>query len=106
MTFVTVMNRLPASMAALEPQVLDAVRKTAADIKADAQNRAPFRTGNLRGSGYFRRSGALSYRIGFSAEYMLYVELGTRYMAARPFLIPAWNRARFALMNAMRRITL
>lgn len=106
MTFVVTRNLFPAAMAALPKQVEDAVAKTALDLQADAVQRAPYRTGNLRASGYARPAGAMTWMVGFSAPYALFVELGTYKMRAQPYLIPAWVAGRFRLMQALRRISL
>lgn len=97
-------NGLPAFAAALERAAETAVAKTAHELLADAQSRAPIDTGNLRGSGYASADGRLTWRVGFTADYALYQELGTSRMRARPFLIPAWVAARYRLVNNLRRI--
>ena len=60
----------------------------AADIKALAKQLAPVRTGHLRGSIYAKIQDWVA-EIGAEATYALFVELGTRYMQARPYLYPA-----------------
>jgi len=68
------------------------VNLTLAACLAQARVRAPFRTGNLRGSGFIRPAEPTALGVsgswGFSALYAVYVELGTRYMAPRPFMRP------------------
>jgi len=60
----------------------------AEDVKTEAIRRAPVRTGHLRDSIY-----ALvkdwTVNIGAEATYALFVELGTRYLRARPYLWPS-----------------
>lgn len=106
MGFVITRNRFPAAMAAMPRLVEQAVEKTAFDILRDAQQRAPIRTGHLRGSGYARSAGQFTWQVGFTAAYHVFVELGTRHMRARPHLIPAWVAGRYRLMQALRRIDL
>lgn len=106
MSFVITKNRIPALAAAMPAKVDRVVAKVAADMMADSQSRAPIDTGNLRGSHYFKKAGTATYEVGATAAYTLYVELGTRYMRARPFLIPAWVAARYRLMQAASRIGL
>ena len=60
----------------------------AADVKALAKQLAPVRTGHLRSSIYARIQKGVA-EIGAEATYALFVELGTRYMRARPYLYPA-----------------
>lgn len=104
--FVIDTNRIPALMAAMPAKVDAIVAKVAADMMADAQSRAPIDTGNLRGSHYFRKVATAEYEVGASASYTLYVELGTRYMRAQPFLMPAWVAGRYRLLQALRRVPL
>jgi len=60
----------------------------AADVKALAKQLAPVRTGHLRSSIYAKIQEWVA-EIGAEATYALFVEFGTRYMAARPYLYPA-----------------
>jgi HK97 gp10 family phage protein len=60
----------------------------AVDVKAEAMRRAPVRTGYLRSSIYaLVRDWVVN--LGAEATYALFVELGTRYMRARPYLWPS-----------------
>lgn len=86
---------------ALTPQAADLLQQLALDhlatevvprVVADAQRRAPFRTGRLRRSIGSRRT-ADSVIIEATADYAAYVELGTSKMAAQPFLRPALFKA-------------
>lgn len=104
MSFIITKNRIPALMAAFPAKVEAVVGKVAADMMIDSQSRAPIDTGNLRGSHYFKPAGQFTYEVGASAAYAIYVELGTRYMRAQPYLIPAWVAGRYRLMQAMSRI--
>jgi HK97 gp10 family phage protein len=60
----------------------------AADVKALAKRIVPVRTGHLRSS-IFAKIEEWVAQIGAEATYALFVELGTRYMRARPYLFPA-----------------
>jgi len=60
----------------------------AADVKALAKQLAPVRTGHLRSSIYAKIQEWVA-EIGAEATYALFVEFGTRYMQARPYLYPA-----------------
>jgi hypothetical protein len=60
----------------------------AADVKVEAMRRAPVRTGQLRSSIYALVSDWV-VNLGAEATYALFVELGTRYMRARPYLWPS-----------------
>jgi len=60
----------------------------AADVKALARQLVPVRTGHLRSTIYTKIRDWVA-EIGAEAAYALFVELGTRYMRARPYLYPA-----------------
>lgn len=60
----------------------------AEDIKTSARQLVPFRTGYLRSTIYARIREWVA-EIGAEAAYALFVEFGTRYMRARPYLYPA-----------------
>ena len=60
----------------------------AADVKALAKQLAPVRTGHLRSSIYAKIQDWIA-EIGAEATYALFVEFGTRYMQAQPYLYPA-----------------
>jgi len=60
----------------------------AADVKALARQLVPVRTGRLRSSIYAKVHEWVA-DVGAEATYALFVELGTRYMQARPFISTA-----------------
>jgi HK97 gp10 family phage protein len=60
----------------------------AAYVKAQAVKNAPVVTGYLRSTIYARVKEWVA-EIGADAAYALFVELGTRYMRAQPYLYPA-----------------
>jgi HK97 gp10 family phage protein len=59
-----------------------------ADIKVEARRLVPVRTGYLRSTIYARIQEWVA-QIGADAAYSLFMELGTRYMRAQPYLWPA-----------------
>lgn len=65
------------------------VMKTAHDIEAHAKIIVPVDTGNLKNSIAVEPVNDLDYIVNVGAEYGIYVELGTRFMAAQPFLGPS-----------------
>lgn len=70
----------------------------AGDVADDARRAVPVRTGELRRSIYHRVmpafGGTVTGRVGATARHARFVELGTRKMAAQPFLRPALYRRR------------
>jgi HK97 gp10 family phage protein len=60
----------------------------AEDVEALAKQLAPVRTGRLQSSIYARIHEWVA-EIGAEASYALFVEFGTRYMQAHPYLFPA-----------------
>ena len=60
----------------------------AADVKAEAQRIVPVRSGYLRSTIYAKVQEWV-VNVGADAAYALFVELGTKYMQAHPYLYPA-----------------
>ncbi len=60
----------------------------AADVKAQAVKNAPMVTGYLRSTIYAKIKEWV-VDLGADAAYALFVELGTKYMQAQPYLYPA-----------------
>jgi len=83
--FKAAMERLQSAM---QRHVHRQLTNWAADIKALARQLVPVRTGRLRSSIYAKIREWVA-EIGAEAAYALFVELGTRYMRARPYLYPA-----------------
>lgn len=106
MGFVLTTNRIPELERGLPQQISRVVAKVARDMQADAQQRAPVDTGNLRASADLTQPAPHTWRLTFTADYALYQELGTRRMRARPYMVPAWIAARYRLLQALRRMVL
>jgi len=83
--FQAAMQRFDAAM---QNQVRRFLITWAADVKAAAMRNAPVRTGHLRSSIYATVKDFVA-QIGAEATYALFVEVGTRYMRAQPYLWPA-----------------
>ena len=68
------------------------VRKNGADMQKKAQRNAPVDTGTLKRSiGIDISDGGMTATVEPTAEYAPYVELGTRFMEAQPYLKPAFE---------------
>lgn len=88
-----------------QPKVKAAVRKTLFDIEADAKVAAPVDTGNLRNSISTEVDGdGMGGVVGPTAEYGIYVELGTSVMGAQPYLGPAFDRRAPQLAKVLARL--
>ncbi len=72
----------------MQRQVHSQLASWAADVKALAKQLVPVRTGYLQRSIYATIKEWV-VNIGAEAAYALFVELGTRYMKAQPYLYPA-----------------
>ncbi len=83
--FKVAMERLDSGM---QKHVHRQLASWAADVKALAKQLVPVRTGHLRSSIYAKIQDWVA-EIGAEATYALFVEFGTRYMRARPYLYPA-----------------
>ena len=87
------LDRIAAGLAAA-PHELRVVANRVVDeglglVEERARELAPVRTGWLRSQVYKRKTGFLGWEVGDLASYAGFVEFGTRYMRARPFLRPA-----------------
>ncbi len=86
---------------AIRDGALLGVREGALLIENSAKENSPVRTGNLRRSIHTEVSESpdeITATVGPSADYGIYVEFGTRKMAAQPYMRPAFeaNRANVA----------
>jgi HK97 gp10 family phage protein len=101
---VVLSNDLGKIAAGMEAKAGRIVRKAALDIQGNAQVRAPVDTGNLRASIIAREVGPTHWQVRVGAEYGIYVEMGTRHMAAQPYLTPAAEFVRAGFLRAMRTV--
>lgn len=82
----------------MKGRVHDALVLGGQSMKTLAQSLAPVRTGYLR-STIFSRVEDLGLRLGASAPYAIYQELGTRHIRARRFLSQAVELRMQSLIN-------
>lgn len=80
------------------------VRKAALDIQAQAIRMAPVDTGTLRNSIQARKVRPFAWEVTVGAEYGVYVEWGTRFMAAQPYFRPAITKVQPEFVAAMRTV--
>lgn len=68
------------------------VKKNGSEMQKKAQRNASVDTGNLKNNiGLEISDGGMTATVEPTAEYAPYVELGTRFMEAQPFLKPAFE---------------
>ncbi|MFS5773735.1 HK97-gp10 family putative phage morphogenesis protein [Streptococcus agalactiae] len=78
--------------------------RSAHRVEKQAKILAPVDTGWLRGQIYNEQQKLLHYRVTSPALYSVYLELGTRYMSAQPFLDPALRAEWPTLMANLKKI--
>lgn len=87
------------------PQQADRIIEGAArGIEGGAKSGSPVDTGAMRASIAVQNVGKAHRRIGASARYAVFVEMGSRSRAALPFLQPAFQRVAGALAGKLRGI--
>lgn len=113
------LDRLISNIPGKTEEVIKAV---AFQVEAIAKRLAPVDTGALRNSIYVRFSDSnpsttvtveelpkptnqFSAVIGPSVEYAIYVELGTSFMSAQPYLLPALREVEQQLEQYFRKLT-
>jgi HK97 gp10 family phage protein len=100
-----VFNYLPKISAELQPAAIKIVSRSAANIESMAKEIVPVRTGTLRRSIHQEpRGDALRKTIGPDTPYDAFVEYGTRYMAARPYMTPSAEHERRPFEQAIREL--
>lgn len=73
---------------AMQRSVRSQLERWACNVKALARQLVPVRTGYLRSTIYARIQEWVA-EIGAEAPYAVFVEFGTRYVRAKPFIYPA-----------------
>ncbi len=73
---------------ALRNEVYRYLASWAADVKAEAMRTVPVRTGYLRSTVYAVVKDWVA-SIGADATYAYFVEMGTKFMVAQPFMFPS-----------------
>lgn len=79
------------------------VRKHGADMQRKAQKNAPVKTGTLKRSIGLEADDTTA-TVEATAEYAPYVEFGTRFMRARPYLRPAYNEEKELFKKDMKKL--
>lgn len=78
------------------------VKQNTAELTQGAQRKAPVDTGNLRRSITMDLSdGGLTGKVKPTADYAPYLEYGTRFQSAQPFMRPAFNKQKAKFKSDM-----
>lgn len=81
------------------------VRKNGAELQKKAQKNAPVDTGTLQRSITLEmRDSGKTAEVEPMVDYGAYVELGTRFMTAQPYLKPAFNEQKEKFKQDMRKL--
>lgn len=100
--FHIIYNNFPKIADNMSKKVPRIVAKAALDIEAGAKVRAPVRSGDLRRSIAARKISDDHWRVTVGMDYGIYVEMGTRHMAAQPYLQPAVDAVRAGFLQALK----
>lgn len=86
-------------------EVKRVVRHNGAGMQEKAQRNAPVDTGTLkRGIGLEITDNGMSAEVKPTADYSAYVELGTRFMEAQPYLKPAFDAQKEEFKKDMKKL--
>lgn len=81
------------------------VAKNGSRLQTRAQENAPVDTGTLRRSiGLSVEDGGLTAKSEATVHYAGYVELGTRFMEAQPYMKPAFNNVKSRFNSDLRKL--
>jgi len=82
-------NRFPELIPVINGRIAAAIEDGANEIVTIAQGLVPVRTGALQASITASLTEMYAASVSADAGHAIYVEYGTRFMAAQPFLLPA-----------------
>ena len=87
-------NHLPRIKAAMPGAIAETVREAALKCETYAKDVTPVDTGALQASIKAKKLAETEWEIAPDTEYAIYVEFGTRKMAAQPYMRPAAEKIR------------
>ena len=86
-------------------QIRKAVTVNSAELQKSMQKMAPVDTGFMRRSIRIKYDDfGMTARVGPNAQYAPYVEYGTRYMAAQPFVRPSFNKQKKTFIDDLNKL--
>ena len=81
-------------------------KSNGAALQESAQRKVPVDTGNLKRSiGLEIRDSGLTAEVEPTAEYAAYVEYGTRYMNAQPYMRPSYTAQKEKFKSDLKKLT-
>ncbi len=96
-TITPMLRNLSASMRGI---ISDTLEETGQDMESTARILVHVRTGYLQSTIYHKVDVALLLlELGATANYAAYVEFGTRFMAAAPFIRPAFDAGQQKILD-------
>lgn len=90
----------------VQKEIIDGMDAVTGKVLADGKHIVPVRTGALKESGrrkVTRKRVWFTGTVGFYKKYAYFVEVGTRYMSARPYLWPAVTQNREFILKRLGR---
>ncbi|MGA2971905.1 MAG: HK97-gp10 family putative phage morphogenesis protein [Candidatus Bathyarchaeia archaeon] len=98
----TVTPKLMAAAQLMTKGIQDGLEEVGVEMEDTARQIVPVDTGFLQSTIYHNVDPAnLSLEIGANADYAMFVELGTRRMAAEPYIRPAFDAHQDQLFQAL-----
>lgn len=88
----------------VEASVDKELNRSSLRVELEAKEMAPFDTGWLLMNIHSYKEGHLSYFVVSPVHYSIYLEYGTRYMYAQPFMFPAMQAEYPVLMSRLKKI--
>lgn len=85
-------NKFKSQPAAIQREADAIVQNTALRVETRAKKTAPVDTGYLKQHIQAKKTGMLSAEVDSTANYSIYLEMGTRKMPAKPFMRPAMKQ--------------
>lgn len=99
-TIKVIRNEFPSCPGKMAKAIGEAFQKLGPELLSTMQSATPVDTGELRGS-ESQSAGSKELRLTAGAEHGKYVEFGTRFMAAQPFMRPTVEGAAGAVGAAI-----
>lgn len=88
----------------VQQSVAKELNRSSLRVEGRAKEMAPWDTGWLSMNIYSYKVDELTFEVISPVEYSIYLEFGTRYMYAQPYLFPAMQEEHPILMSRLRKI--